>query len=216
MQVATVSVRTPQAAAFLCLPQAVGYLAPFADQPTAIKAASEVLEVPLARLHHWVRRAHDLGLLHVAQEVKRAGRAVRLYQTVAREFRIPADLVPLGHFERGEADFYRSFVQALTVTAPALVQGGELHVQFDGGGVDLNVLADEEHPVGDLFASSAPAVLHTWSRGVRLSRSEAKRLQRELWAVLEGVLARQDDTQSPAYIVHLGLAPLPVEDLERP
>jgi len=49
-------------------------------------------------------------------------------------------------------------------------------------------------------------VLNFWSAGLRLSRAEAKALQRELWEVY----ARYEHRRGPEkYVLHLGLAPKP-------
>ena len=196
-----------ETAAFICIPDVAGYLAVFADAPNTVSQASKKLGVSLPRLHHWVVRALEVGVLVITGEIKRAGRPIRHYQTTARTFLISRAFVPESFFERHERASHTRFVASLGVARPELVLGGEVQVHFQDSNVNVNVVDSNQDGL-DLFAADSPAVLHTWAQGLRLTDAAAKALQHDLWTVLERHLSAEEQSGSKRYIVHLGLAPL--------
>lgn len=200
-------VSDPEAARVLSQARFAAYLAPFMRGPTTQREASEILGTKLNALHHWVRRFEAFGLLRVVEVKARAGRAIRVYEAVAREFVIPVHLVPPRHFEASEAAWLGQFRGALEGAAPELTYAGGLHLSLtEDGGLNLD-RTTWQNAHFDPLAEAAPAVLLTWSGGLELTHEEAKGLQRELWMVFERYRRKARQPNGQRYLLSLGLAP---------
>ena len=66
----------------------------FSERPTSISAAAVGLRTSVERLHHHVRKLHRIGLLEIAETVRRQGRPIRLYRAVSNTFFVPDELLP--------------------------------------------------------------------------------------------------------------------------
>ena len=79
-------VRNLKAVAFLTNPDCTRLLKPFLFGERTIKEAAEALRLEPAALYYPVKRMCDLGLLKVARETPRRGRALKVYRASAERF----------------------------------------------------------------------------------------------------------------------------------
>jgi hypothetical protein len=164
-----------------------------------------------------------LGLIEQVRLEPRRGRAIRYYRAVADGFYVPFSATPHATTETLSPDTFsnlytllnRSIAEAWTQAAGEPAALG-IHVYRDeGGGVSRNItpLPDENRPsrfFDGLLGPDAPAVWDTWGAR-RLSREDAKRLQRELAEVFKRYLP-DDSEGNRTYMIRLAIAPLAEAD----
>lgn len=203
----TLEIRNPLAARILANPDIAVYLKPFMRSPATVKAAAEECKLSIQNMHYRVLQMLRAGLLEVAGLEGRRGRPVKRYEATAQAFRVPLELVPPAALEALEnaVSWKRSFEQGVmrALGLPRYEEGLVVRLNEDG----VLVWGSEVGPDGqDFLDRDFPAVLNFWTAGLRLSRAEAKALQRELWEVY----ARYEHRHGPEkYVLHLGLSPLP-------
>jgi hypothetical protein len=95
----TFVVNDPKSAAFLSDPEHNGYFCPFLEREVTLSEVALELQVPLNKLHYWVTKMLELGLIRVTRVQKRAGRAVRHYSAVAPAFFVPFAVIRAETFE---------------------------------------------------------------------------------------------------------------------
>lgn len=197
-------VQDPLAARLLADPEWAVALKPFMKGPASVKDLAEAQGLSLQKAHYRVMRLLQAGLLRPAGLKRRAGRAVRLYEAVERDFLIPKALVPQRVLEalEGAQSWQKDFAQALARLNPS--QNPTLRVFLNPEG--LLEWGEAEEP--DLLAEDHPALLNLWSAGLHLSPTEAKALQKELLALYHRYAALGPSEERKPHLVHLGLAPL--------
>lgn len=195
------------AARILADPDIAVYIKPFMRQALSVKQAAEELKLPIQTLHYRVEQMERAGLLEVVGIEARRGRPIKHYQATSRAFRIPVKLIPNGVLQalNDHTTWKNDLEQGLE-----RVLGGEkyqehmvVYLDKDGllmWGSELDEKAKDPEVLGHDF----PAVLNMWTGGMRLSRSDAKALQRELWELYERYAHRGGEG---CYVMHLGLAP---------
>ncbi len=183
--------------------EAATYLAPFLHEDHSISEAAELLKLPLARVHYWVRSLYDVGLLEVVAEAPRKGRAIKRYRAIATEFVVPAEVLPTGHFERVMRRSNAEMTEALVAAAPEWVLSGDFRISASSptrGSQDRLLRAGREG--GEITHQSM------WS--VRITDEEARELSKELNALRDRWIARsQDDSTLDRYQLSVALAPMP-------
>ncbi|HKI55965.1 MAG TPA: hypothetical protein VKB31_02345 [Trueperaceae bacterium] len=92
-------VRTAHQARLLSDPSSRRYFLPFLAQTRSVKAAAEEAGCKLDAMHYRVRRFLGAGLLRVVAERPRAGRAIKLYRSVADALYVPFWLTPYAEIE---------------------------------------------------------------------------------------------------------------------
>ena len=195
------------AAAALSRPKVARLLAPFMQGPNSLKVASDDLSVSMSALHYWVHRFLDFGVLRVQRVERRAGRAVKFYQAVAKRLIIPPQLVPLSHSTGTEQAWLSKFHAAMEVEAPLLMYEGGLSLELSAdGSLNLNRL-QHDHRDFDPLDHDRPAVLYTWSESLVLKDTDAKELQRGLWNLLRQYLEQPQPATARRYILLLGMVP---------
>jgi hypothetical protein len=88
-----------RAAAFLSDPEHNGYLLPFLEREVTLSEAASELQVPMNKLHYWVTKMLELGIIRVTRTQKRAGRAIQYYSAIAPAFFVPFAAIPAETFE---------------------------------------------------------------------------------------------------------------------
>lgn len=180
---------------------AVACLGPFLERDRSVAEAAAHQQRPLARVHYWVRRLHDGGLLTVASEQARAGRPIKRYRAVASRFRVPADLLPIDHYTRVMARLNTEFIRSMTAAS-------------DMPNQDLTISPGRSGDVSIDQADDAPSTrnrraLQTAMGGIHLTEAQAA----EFWTELDALRTRlqeASDQSSPdaqPYLVHLAMAP---------
>lgn len=162
----------------------------------------------------WVRRWVEVGALAVVHERARAGRPVKWYRATAARFLIPYEAEGAALPE----DVVRRLLQLrVAPQARGLVAAAGRTLARSGAAWGTLVYADRHgelvvRPDFDsgrtpqLLNEGEPAYLNVYSDDLRLSAAQAKRLQRELVALLQ----RYKDAADPGprrYTLSLVLAP---------
>jgi hypothetical protein len=196
-------VTSRRAAAVLARGRGTHYLGPYFDGPTSISEAARELSEPLAKVHYWTRRWHELGLLEVAEVIPRAGRPIRRYRTVAQVLQVPPELLPETLLEAGLTRITRDLVASLTAAAPDIMYGGVLRVHKAAG--HHHVSSDRFQPDG--LNSARGDVLQS-SFTADLTAAEARELRRELTELRDRWLQRADRAGPGTHLVLLAVTPV--------
>jgi hypothetical protein len=188
------------------------FLEPFFGREQNLRDAAAELGLSVKALYPKVKRLETLGLVQVTRSEPRAGKAVKYYRSTADDFFVPAHVLPV---EVGltKGEMYWQQRMRRSILAAWLKQPGEaselgLRVVLTSRGRMQFIVAPDpdkvkEKPQRDSFASELP-IVYQW-RTVRLSKTQAQRLQSTLEHLLESyTLQREGET----YIVRLAMAPL--------
>lgn len=204
-----VVITDPEAAAALIDPVTLHRLAPFIGRSLSVsQAAADAGEKANTTLKR-VRRFVDLGLLEVAAEVARPGRAIKLYRAVADVFFVPFEATGAESLEAALAEreryserlLRRNVVQARLDT---MGTWGTRIYRDSRGRLQVQTALTPTSNVTSLDPT-APAVLSAWRDSLTLDFDDAKALQGEMFALLQRYLEK-DGAQR--YVVHLAMAPL--------
>jgi hypothetical protein len=210
-QLRQIVVDDPRAARLLVDVAALFFLGPFVGRELSATAGARELGISLDQMLSRLRRLRALGLVEVVRQQPRAGRAVKIYRAVADEFFVPLAVLALERDTmRSETHLHRLFMHSFEMTMveqlAAHPEPGAL-VRRDAVDGRVTVLAATGRSTAyDECAPVAPALLYDF--GVwRMSRADAKALQRELYDVVRKYRARHDPAQ-PEYVVGASLAPV--------
>ena len=197
-------VTSSTAAAALARGRGTHYLGPYFDGPTSIADATRELSEPMAKVHYWTRRWHDLGLLEVAEIVQRPGRPVRRYRTVAEVIEVPPELLPETLLATGLTRLNRELIASLAAAAPETAYAGVLRIHKPDG--HRHVTSDRSQPDG--LISRRGDVLQS-SFTAELTAAEAKELRRELEDLRDRWLQRADRPGPGTHMVLVSISPVP-------
>ena len=164
----------------------------FAARERSVAEMASATGEDLKRLHYHVTALQQLGLLEVARELARAGRAVKLYRAVAEAFFVPE--------------------QWMTVP-PSVALTAQLRHSLEGvrdatrEGV-LYYLSDARDPrmrPVQVPGAGGTGTTELW-RVMQLSRIDALALSRDIEACLASYAGREHGN-AKAYLVHFAIAP---------
>ncbi len=197
-----------QAARILLDPQELHFFEPFLARETTITQAAALLGCKPNSLLVRVRRWLACGLLEVARELPRRGRALKLYRSSADVYFVPLSGSPLGDhgvWAKSRAALLRQGLR-YSLTQDSMLRGHRIY--RDEYGVVNHALALSAEADHDPLGPAAPAVFTASHDAVFLDFEDAKRLQRELDALL-----RRSKTLggSQRYLLWLNLVPLPIQ-----
>jgi hypothetical protein len=184
-------------------------LAPFFAEPATVSKAALEAGVKNLVMFRQVKRFEDLGVLHVTKIEQRRGRALKYYQTAAREFFLPASVFPLERtLEQVEhalqATFLHSLAKTLHDNEPAGDLGTSLTLSRTGTGIVSVQLASAPAKLFNPEDLEHTAIAEMWVT-TQLDLEEAKALQKELSDITERY-AKKDGAQK--YLLRLGLTPV--------
>lgn len=205
----TLIVTEQGAAAALTDPTTLRHLAPFLGRTTSVTdAARESGERPNTTLKR-VQRFMELGLLEVVGERKRAGRAIKLYRTVADVFFVPFEATHAESLEAALADrdaYWERMLRRNVVRARSERLGtwGTRFYRDARGRLQVQTAVTPDANATTLDPD-APAVLSLWRDQLTLDFEDAKALQREMF---ELVKRYQRKSGPQRYLVRMGLAPV--------
>ena len=204
----TLTVSDPRAAQLLLNPDEVHYFEPFLARETTISEAAALLGCSPNSLLSRVRRMLACGLLEVAREVPRAGRAIKVYRSVAEVFFVPHSRSPLHDHGVWAASRTRLLQTGLqySQTQPTRLRGHRIYRDVHGV-VNYNsaVSPTQDH---NSLRPDEPAVFTGSHDAVYLDFEDAKRMQRDLEDVMQQYKAIGGGQR---YLVWLNLVPLPAE-----
>lgn len=163
-----------------------------AHQERSLAELAGITGVELKRLHYHATALRKLGLLVIAREQRRAGRAVKLYRAVADAFFVSEKVMPSG---------------------PAAALTLELRDSLDKlrdrsrDGVVYYLGEDGEPRMRPVKSRTAkPSGAAEYWRVLKLSRSEALRLAKDIDDCLKAYVLPHGDG-SETYLVHFAFAP---------
>lgn len=187
-------------------------LANFAQKERTLTEVARQFDLKLPALTYRVNKWLDLGLLEVAREEKRRGRAMKYYRAVNRRFFIPFTLTKSETLEAFLLEMMRATHEAnLREVAHILHSRGEdWGLMFECDDTEEASfsarIVDKDKGDASLRGKDQPAIFETLSK-LRLDFETAKELQDELEALGEKYQARQVENQQE-YLVKLGMTPL--------
>lgn len=205
----TLTVTTPDAARILLDPKHARFVAPFLGRERLIGEVAEEIGAPLSTTYRHVTRYCKAGILEVAREQKRKGRALRFYRTVADAFFVPNRLrrTPQNVWQDS---FERAAKRGLEhVYSEHLADWGELIFRNEADIFSISLAETPGQPVTSL-EPGAPAMATIAHDAVYLDFADAKRLQHALNTLLKTYAAKRG---AQRYLLRLSLVPLP-EDVE--
>jgi hypothetical protein len=189
-----VVLRDPRVARWVRQPLGLSVLRAFMAGATPLAPVAEQLTLPPSTVLRWARRWLEVGALVIDSECARAGRPVKWYRAVSTRFFIPYEAEGLALPE----DVVRRLVQMrvepqvrglieaarVTYTKGSMKDWGTvLYADRHGELVVRPDFAPGRTP--DLLSDAGPAYLNFYSDDLRMSAAQAKRLQRELVALLK-------------------------------
>lgn len=198
-------VTSPEAARALTLPERLRFFEPFLGRELTVKQAAAEAGCTLNAMFVRVRRFVGWGLLRVAREERRAGRAVKVYAPVAEVFFVPAEVS--GEERRSWRAFQaRAFDVGWRFAAQATggVVGQRVYRNADGVPSMMSAVSPREDfgpPDGD-----GPAMFTGSHDALRLSFAQAKTLQRELHDLYTRYSRAEGEGR---YILSVQFLPLP-------
>jgi hypothetical protein len=203
-------VESPDAARVLTDVNELRALEPFLARERTVKEASDVLGVPLDALYFRVRRFHRLGLLRVAAEEPRGGRALKRYTSSAKGFFFSYHIVPNVDFETLalslDLPLERRLIHNLLAAGhdDSSTRDFGFRVFRDAHGhIAMDAAYAPEEPY-DFLEPHNPAIYSMWPE-LDLDFADAKALQRELDALWRRYAGKRGAMR---YQLRLGLAPL--------
>ena len=140
-----------------------------AKGPRSVKELASATAMSLSLLGYHIARLEEFGLVRVAEEIPRAGRALKLYVSVATSFFIPSHLAT----EHPYGPLRKELHAALEQADAKRKSRGTLYFIDERNRVRISVLAGEEG------AASAEC----W-RLMRLTQKEASQLVQQMQALL--------------------------------
>ncbi len=205
-------VERPEMARLLLEQSTLKLLSPFVGRQRSASGAAQELGMPVNTLLYQIKRLLDAGLLEVAEERKRAGRAVKHYRAVAEAFFVPYELTPLetpqALLEAEHAPRERRLVEGLVRAGLEVLEQGEpvwgARIALEHGRLTAS------NSIGpnsswNFLDPTAPAIADWWAEGVQLEFEDAKALQAEMCDLIERYRSRSGPQ---SYIVRLGMAPV--------
>jgi hypothetical protein len=203
----TYVVNDPRAATFLSDPEHNGYFSPFLERELTLSELALELQVPLNKLHYWVTKMLELGLVRITRVQKRAGRAVRYYSAVAPAFFVPFAAIPAETFEAQltleDVSHQRRLSRAHARARGELpLEFGTLMARMDGANSGIRIEPFPKKCAEDLIY------------GVWLERPFRSEDARELLAELRALEERYSSLPEPKrgqgkpFCLRLALAPL--------
>jgi hypothetical protein len=200
-------VHNAEAIAFLCDPARHRYLEPFFEPHSVAKAAADLGE-PLHVVYRQVKRMIRFELIRETGVVRRAGRPIRLYGTVAERF-----FVPFTHHSLQETlvDFsafrYEQLVKGIASSwhrfSDTNLGWGTTIFRTPAGRIGVQTPTTQQSAISP--APSKPTLMR-WNE-LRLSSSDAEDLQAQLLEVLKR-FERKISSEHETYLLGLSMAQL--------
>ncbi len=198
----TMVVRAHDAVDLLLNMQAAKHLAPFMRSEQSLGLAAAELDRRPSSVAYWVRRFCQAGLLNVAREEPRAGKAIPFYRAAADEFQVPFDAMP-----SGARDQFLHGARKMMVGEFATATERAMRTYYADG---LSIKGHAQRGMSISFIEptdgrSSP-VTEWWGK-VLLTKTEATELQHEMEALVERYSTDHPGRGRARYLMMLGVAP---------
>ncbi|NJK43271.1 MAG: helix-turn-helix transcriptional regulator [Pleurocapsa sp. SU_196_0] len=210
---AWLSVENREAARALTVPREFRFVRAFMTQPRTVGEVARELGVSLLSMYRRVKHLEALGLLRVAEHVKRRGRPLKRYSVAAEAFFVPFRASPFDTLEAFMHDrqdvWQRRLIRGLIGQEHDDLFSMGLCIFCDGDGF-VRVVRGSGPGKPDVFETTldpqASATWNDWSV-IPLEFDDAKALQRELFALYERYVRRPTSRTARRYILRTALAP---------
>lgn len=187
-------------------------LEPFLLGSHSVKEIAGAMGLPLSVAFHQVKRLEAHGLLKVARLESRQGRPIKYYQASADGFFVPFHITPYnsleGFVQHIQLQMQTRFNHLIAQAGHQLIDdprkaGFRVYRMDNYVNIDLTPDAEDLDILVKLLEPGSPALMSSHAP-LKLSRSDAKALQREM---LELLLRYSSKGGDEPYIAHLGLVP---------
>jgi hypothetical protein len=192
---------SPEAAAFLVDATKVKHIRPFFAKESTLAEAAKELALPLANMHYWVSKMEKLGIIKQTRVVKRKGSPIKYYRTVADEFTVPLEHIPMASveelLEQREKPYFKRAYKALVASAFNYTQGWQAHFYQDGSALMYSIVPRQ--------GSLEDARIFSFWMPLRLTPEQAKTFRAELRDLQTRYtkLHEENAEDVPQYITHL-------------
>lgn len=187
-------------------------LHPFMGREESVSNAARSLGLSVSALLYRVQKLQDWGILRVAREEARAGRAIKFYTATAQRFFVPFGATRSETLEKYLTEAKQHFEQLLTKSIARSLRRNELDcgmwIYRDESGTICTQMATYSEPsIGMEYhaAQMSTTILDFYYPSLMLSQEDAKALRRELNELVEHY-ANKEGKQP--YLLHIGLAPI--------
>jgi DNA-binding transcriptional ArsR family regulator len=191
----------PEAAAFLTDATKVKHIRPFFAKECALAEAAKMLELPLANMRYWISKMEELGIIKQTRIVRRKGSPIKYYRTVADEFTVPLEHIPMASLEEllelREKPYIKRAYKALVASAFKFTQGWQAHFYQDGETVMYSIVP-RRGSLEDARIFSFWMPLRLTSEQANTFRAELRDLQTRYTKFSE-----ENTDEVPRYITHL-------------
>jgi hypothetical protein len=200
-KVTSLEITNPEAAAFLTDAGRVKHIRPFFAKECTLAKAAKDLDISLANMHYWVNKMEELGIIGQTKIVKRKGSPIKYYRTVADEFTVPLEYIPMTSLEelleQREKPYIKRAYKALVASAVNYGEGWQAHFYQDGVTVMYSIVPRR----GNLEDAH---IFSLWMP-LRLTTEQAKTFRAELQALQTRYtkLHEENPEDVPQYITHL-------------
>lgn len=195
-------VRAHDAVDLLLNMQAAKHLAPFMRTEHSLGSAAAELDRRPSSVAYWVGRFVKAGLLVVAREQPRAGKAIPFYRAAADEFQVPFDAMPKGSREEflhgARKMMVGEFATAVERVARTHYSEGLRIAGHPTRGMSISFIEPKD-------GGDSP-VTEWWGK-VSLTKQEASELQEEMEALVARFNTEQTGPGRSRYLMMIGIAP---------
>ena len=197
-----------KAAAFLVNPEGQRFLTPFLEVERTVSSAAQDLGIPTNSLLYRVKQMVSLGILGVVRQEARAGRALKIYRSVANAFFVPFELTDAATLQDllSPLDAHWQKLFARNSTKVLLEHSPDLGLQLWRGETGELYIKPAEG-AGKLLDFAELPMFAFWSAGLFLDDEAARNFRTELLELYQRYSNRESSKPKRRYITHLALAP---------
>jgi hypothetical protein len=191
----------PETAAFMADANKVKHMRPFFARECSLTEAAKMMELPLANMHYWVSKMEDLGLIKQTKIVKRKGSPIKYYRSVADEFTVPLEHIPVASveelLEQRQKPWLKRTYKALAASAFKYTEGWQAHFYKEGSAMMYSIVPKK----GDLEDAR---IFYLWM-AFRLTNEQAKNFRAELRDLQTRYMKLHEENGEdvPKYVTHL-------------
>jgi hypothetical protein len=139
----SLEITNSKTALFLADASKVRYIRPFFAKECSLGEAAKKLELPLANVRYWTEKMVELGLIKQTRTLKRKGSPIKYYRTVADEFMVPLEYIPITSVEEllelRDKPFSKRTNKALVKTAFKYVEVWQTRYYLQGDVLFYNI-----------------------------------------------------------------------------
>ena len=203
-----ITVENADVADFLLNYQTQKLIHPFFGAEETVANAAESLDMSISALLYRVQKMQKWGILQVARQEQRAGRAIKIYTSTSDSYFIPFGVTTAVTLANYLEETKRYIQKQFTFNVAEVMRRsredwgvrvhkdaqGKIHTQFESS-------PGQPMEIGELNR----AVLDFYYPALRLDQADAQALQRELGELFQKYAAKEG---THPYMIHIGLTPI--------